>query len=373
MDKNMDVKFERPLVSIVTLNYNGRRFLKGLFDTLRQCTYPNYEVILVDNCSVDDSVEFTRQHYPEVKIHRNEQNYMYAGGNNVGLNIASGKYICLINNDVEVHPGFLEPMVEAFEKNPRMAAGQPKILSMLQRDYFEYAGASGGFIDWLGYPFTRGRILFFIEKDEGQYQDPVELFWASGACIFLRKAALEETGLLDEDFILHQEEIDLCWRIHLMGWKIYAVPQSNIWHFVGGTLDQGNPRKNYWNFRNNMFLLLKNLSLGNLILRIPLRIPLDMLALLMELFKGHLAGAMAIARAYFWIITHISTILKKRADVQSRRKIPDKQALRLVYPGSIVFEYYILGHKKFSQLSFSRRILSLNPFIESDIKKGVAV
>lgn len=368
----MDVKEGFPQVSIVTLNYNGRRFLKGFFDSIRQCKYPNLEIMLVDNCSTDDSVAFVRANYPEVIIHENDKNYMYAGGNNAGIKRAAGKYICLINNDVEVDPGFIEPLVAAMESNAQLAACQPKILGMQQRSHFEYAGASGGFVDWLGYPFTRGRVLFSLEEDLGQYEDSVELFWASGACIFLRTAALDETGLLDEDFVLHQEEIDLCWRMHLMNWKVCAVPQAKIWHFVGGTLDQHNPRKNYWNFRNNMFLLIKNLSFANLMLRIPLRVPLDMLALLIELLKGHVSGAMAIVKAYSWILTHLPTIFRKRAEVQQMRRVPDKQVLRLMYPGSIIFEYYILGRKTFSNLAKSSKILHKMTKVDLDINKGVS-
>ncbi|NIV15450.1 MAG: glycosyltransferase [Aliifodinibius sp.] len=343
---------EKPLVSVVTLNFDGIRFLKDLFDSLRRCTYPNLEVIMVDNCSQDESVNFVKQNYPEVKIVENSENLMYTGGNNEGLKHAKGKYICLVNNDVDVDPGFIDPIVNAFESNARIGAAQPKILAMQERDRLEYAGACGGYIDWFGYPFLRGRLFFTTEKDEGQYDKPAELFWGSGACLFLRKDTLNEVGHFDEDFVLHQEEIDLCWRIRLAGWSIVSIPQSQIWHHVGGTLDKDSPRKTYWNFRNNLFLLFKNLSLGNLLIRLPLRVPLDFLALGIELFKGHFANARAVARAYLWLMTHFTLLRDKRRITQKQRKVPDKGIFKCVYPGSVVFEYFLLGRRKFSDLLF---------------------
>lgn len=348
---------EKPLVSIVTLNYNGRRFLKGLFDSLRECAYPRLEIIMVDNCSGDGSVQFVEKNYPEVLIHQNDCNYLYAGGNNRGLAIAKGKYICVLNNDVAADPAFIAPVVEAFEKNPRLMAAQPKILSMQTPDFFEYAGSAGGFIDWLGYPFVRGRILLTMEQDRGQYDTPVHLFWASGACLFLRKEILSEVGNFDEDFGLHMEEIDLCWRILLAGGEIYSIPQSVIWHYGGGTLHQENPRKVYWNFRNNIFLLVKNLSLPNLLIRLPLRVPLDALAFAVELLKRHFRSAFSILKAYGWLLTHIPLMLRQRHIVQKGRKMADREALRCMYPGSIVFEYFLLGRKKFSELIFATKIL----------------
>lgn len=345
-----------PLVSVVTLNYNGKRFLKGLFDSLRECSYPHLEIIMVDNCSHDDSVQFVKEHYPEVKVHQNDQNYLYAGGNNRGLEIAAGKYICVLNNDVLVDPGFIEPIVEAFEANPRMMAGQPKILSMQNRSQFEYAGSAGGFIDWLGYPFVRGRILFSIEEDSGQYDTPARLFWASGACLFLRKEVIDAVGNFDEDFGLHMEEIDLCWRIHLAEGEVYSIPRSVIRHFVGGTLEQENPRKVYWNFRNNMFLLIKNLSLRNLLVRLPIRISLDALAFVVELLKRHFRSALAILKAYAWLLLHIPLMLRKRREVQKMRKVSDKTVFACVYPGSIIFEYFLLRRRKFSDLAHIEKI-----------------
>ena len=234
---------EAPLVSLITLNYNGKRYLKDFFESIRLLTYPNIEIIMVDNCSSDDSVAYVESNYPEVQILPNPENYMYARGNNEGIKIAKGKYFCILNNDVVVDPGFIEPAVQALEENDAVGAAQPKILAMQEKDRLEYAGACGGFIDVFGYPFLRGRLFFTTEKDQGQYDTPVGLFWASGACFFLRKEAVYDVGFFDEDFNLHQEEIDLCWRLRLMGWDIISLPQARIWHYVGGTLDQDSPRK----------------------------------------------------------------------------------------------------------------------------------
>ena len=345
-----DKELNWPLVSVMTLNFNGKRFLPGLFDSLEKCSYPNLEIIMVDNASSDDSVAYVQERYPWVGILENAENYMYARGNNEGLRICRGKYICLINNDVDVDPGFIEPVIEYFEKHERLAAAQPKILAMADRSQYEYAGAAGGFLDTLGYPFARGRLFFSTEEDQGQFDDPLELFWASGACLFLRRAALEETGYIDEDFVLHQEEIDLCWRLRLRDWKVGFVPASKIWHYGGGTLEQANAGKTYWNYRNNFFLLMKNLALPGLLWRLMLRVPLDGLALLVEVLKRQFGNAWAIVRAYGWILTHLPLMLRKRREVQKSRRVSDREITRFMYPGSVVAEYFVLGCRKFSEL-----------------------
>ncbi|MEA1987511.1 MAG: glycosyltransferase family 2 protein, partial [Candidatus Marinimicrobia bacterium] len=198
---------QKPLISIIVLNYNGKRFLKTLFDSLLRTTYPNYELIMVDNHSSEDDIDFVKKNYPSVKVYDTGKNLGYAGGNNFGIKKANGEFVLLLNNDIEVTSGWLEPIMEEFESDENIAVCQPKILQMKNRNYFEYAGASGGFMDIFGYPFLRGRIMEKIEKDEGQYDDNIDLFWASGAAIAIRKKVLDQSGLLDEDFFLHMEEI----------------------------------------------------------------------------------------------------------------------------------------------------------------------
>jgi GT2 family glycosyltransferase len=340
-----------PLVSLITVNYNGRAFLEELYKSLSGITYSPVEMILVDNASEDKSVRFVRENYPQVKIVENPDNYMFARGNNEGIKAASGDIICLINNDVKVDPDFLTVIVKAFVDNPDMAACQPKVLNLNLPDHFEYAGAAGGFIDKYGFPFMRGRLFFDMEKDDGQYDDIMEVFWSTGACFFIRKSVLDEVGILDEDFRMHMEEIDLCWRMHLLGHHIYCIPHGRVWHQGGGTLSSENPRKIYWNFRNNIFLMVKNLQMFNLIKIIIFRLFMDGIAFLWELFRGKFKNGFSIGKAYIWILLHLPLLMKKRREIQLKRRVGDKEIFRLVYPGSIVWEYFIRGRKKFSELT----------------------
>jgi GT2 family glycosyltransferase len=229
-------------------------------------------------------------------------------------------------------------------------------LDMNKPDHFEYAGAAGGFIDKYGYPFMRGRIFFSLEKDEGQYDDIQEIFWSTGACFFMRKSVLKELGQLDEDFKMHMEEIDLCWRMHLRNYKIYCIPAAKVWHKGGGTLSTENPRKIYWNFRNNIFLLAKNLAMLNLARIFIIRIFLDGLAFCREMFQGKLKSALAILKGYGWIIVNGRLILQKRSSVQKMRTVPDPEIFKLIYPGSIVWEYFIRGRSKFNTLKKIKNI-----------------
>ncbi len=345
-----------PLVSIITVNYNGYHYLDMLLSSLRKISYSAVEIIVVDNASTDDSVEQLRKNFPEVRLLENEENYMFARGNNEGIKIARGEIICLINNDVEVDPHFLEPIVKAFREESDMAVCQPKVLDLNNPDTYEYAGGAGGFIDMFGYPFLRGRLFFTLERDRGQYEKRREIFWASGACFCMRADILPQAGLLDEDFHMHMEEIDLCWRLHLLQKKILFIPESRIWHKGGGTLQQENPRKIYWNFRNNIFLLVKNLGTVNLVKVILARLVLDTVALFAELLKGNFKASGAILSAYRWLVGNISLMKSKRRQIQNIRQTDDKEIYRLVYPGSIVWEYFVMGHKFFSDLKRIRHL-----------------
>ncbi|MBN2366523.1 MAG: glycosyltransferase family 2 protein [Calditrichaeota bacterium] len=346
----MDLNNGNPLVSLITVNYNGRQYLPLLLESLKKLTYSPVEFILVDNASSDDSVDFVRRNYPHVKVIQNPENFMFARGNNEGIRAARGEIICLINNDVKADPDFLRILVDQFMKKPEMAAAQPKVLDLNDEDRFEYAGAAGGFIDRYGYPFMRGRLFFTLEKDTGQYNELSEIFWATGACFLIRKSVLEKIGLLDEDFRMHMEEIDLCWRMHLIGFRLFCVPAARVWHKGGGTLSSENPRKVYWNFRNNIFLLVKNLHLLNLIRIIPVRLLLDSVAFAREIISGNLPNALSIGKAYFWILSHPKIVLGKRRKVQNQRQLKDDKIFKLIYPGSIVWEYFVRGRKRFSDL-----------------------
>jgi GT2 family glycosyltransferase len=285
---------------------------------------------------------------------------MFARGNNEGIKRARGEIICLLNNDVKVSPDFLEIIVREFSANPNMSACQPKVLDLNHPDQFEYAGASGGYIDKYGYPFMRGRLFFTVEEDKGQYNNTQEIFWSTGACFFVRRSVLDKIGILDEDFRMHMEEIDLCWRMHLTGLKIYCVPEAKVWHKGGGTLSTDNPRKIYWNFRNNIFLLVKNLEMFNLFRIMLFRLVLDGIAITRELLKGELKSALAILQGYGWIVMNISLIRRKRRETQSLRQIRDSEVFQLIYPGSIVWEYFILKRQRFSELKNVTKMVSLN-------------
>ncbi len=353
----MNLIKDKPLVSIITVNYNGIKYLKTLYESLQNITYSPVELIFVDNASNDGSVEFVKRNYPEVKIIQNSRNYMFAKGNNEGIKIAAGEIICLLNNDVKVDSQFIEPIINSFQRNPEIAACQPKVLDLNNSDKFEYAGAAGGFIDKYGFPFMRGRIFFTLERDSGQYDSNLEIFWSSGACFFIRKSVLDYIGMLDEDFIMHMEEIDLCWRMRLQNWKIFCIPSSKVWHYGGGTLSTDNPQKIYWNFRNNIFLLVKNLSFINLIRILCIRLLLDEIAFVRELVRGEWKSAWSIIRAYLWVLKHIRLLVYKRSQNQNNRLSTDKDIFRLVYSGSVVWEYFIRGKRKFSEL---RRIKLLS-------------
>ncbi len=344
------MEFTKPLISIIILNYNGIKFLKVLFDSLLKTTYSNYEIIMVDNYSTDDSVNFVQKNYPSVKVYGTGKNLGYAGGNNFGIKKANGEIILLLNNDIEVTPNWLNPIIEEFQSDENIAACQPKILQMKNRNYFEYAGASGGFLDIFGYPFLRGRIMDTIEKDEGQYDDNIDLFWASGAAIAIHKKVLEQSGLLDEDFFLHMEEIDLCWRILLQGKRIRVCTDSIIYHFGGGSLQQGNFKKIYFNHRNSVFMMLKNYSTHRLLYLLPVRIALDKITFLKGLITFDTKLLKSLFMAYKWLIINFKLIMKKRKIVQQNRKVKDKALDKLFYHKSVALGYFLFNKRTYKEI-----------------------
>ena len=230
-----------PKVSIVILNWNGQKYLEQFLPSVLAGNYTNYEVIVADNGSVDNSVSFLEKKFPGIRLIRFTENYGFAKGYNEALKQVQSDYYCLLNSDVEVPPGWLQPMVELLEKDKTIAACQPKLLSYHNKKMFEYAGASGGFVDKYGYPFCRGRIFNTLEEDKNQYNNSTEVFWATGACMFVRANAFWEVGGFDGDYFAHMEEIDLCWRLKNIGHKIYVEPKSIVYHVGGATLQQGNP------------------------------------------------------------------------------------------------------------------------------------
>ncbi|MFA6946424.1 MAG: glycosyltransferase family 2 protein [Pedobacter sp.] len=334
-----------PSVAAVILNWNGLKYLEKFLPSVIASTYPNLEIVVGDNASTDNSVAFLRENYPSVRVIINDQNYGFAGGYNRILEQVDAEYFILLNSDVEVAANWIEPMVHMMESEPYIAVAQPKILSFNKKDHFEYAGAAGGYIDSLGYPFCRGRIFDTVEPDQGQYDDVSEIFWASGAALFIKQKNWIEIGGLDGDFFAHMEEIDLCWRLKNKGYMIVFSPKSKVYHLGGGTLNAESPFKTYLNFRNNLVLLQKNLPFGRACLVIFIRFGLDLLSLLKYLIDGKPKNAIAISKAHFYFLGNIFKNTKKARSI----KISDFNKKGL-YKGSIVWQYFIKKKKTFSSL-----------------------
>ena len=286
-----------PKVSIVILNWNGRKHLEQFLPSVLSTNYDNYEVIVADNGSTDDSISFLETHYPGIRIIRFTENYGFAKGYNETLKQVQTDYYLLLNSDVEVPANWLQPMVNLLESDKDIAACQPKILSYKNKTTFEYAGAAGGWLDKYGYPFAKGRVFDITEEDKGQYDQTEPIFWASGASLFIRPAIFNKMKGFDEYFFAHQEEIDLCWRIQLAGYKIYSCPASIVYHVGGGTLPRGNSLKTYLNFRNNRIMMSKNLPFAKKLWVMPVRNFLDTISAWKGLLTGDGGYFIAILRA----------------------------------------------------------------------------
>jgi GT2 family glycosyltransferase len=330
-------------VAVVILNWNGRKFLEKFLPPLLSNSSNDAEIIVADNASTDDSVSFLASVYPQVRVIRLEKNYGFAKGYNLALAQVEAEFYILLNSDIEVTPGWIRPVIELMDKDRSIAACQPKIRSFEEPSKFEYAGAAGGFIDKYGYPFCRGRLFLSIEEDTGQYDDELEIFWATGACMFVRADLYRKFGGLDEDFFAHMEEIDFCWRMKNEGYRIMYCPSSTVYHIGGGTLPKVSWRKTYLNFRNNFILLYKNLP-GDLLFEVfAKRLILDGIAAFKFLFTTGVKDFFAVSRAHF---SFYRSLNKTR---QKRKKL--KQAhVKNIYGKNIVFEYYLRGKKKYSDL-----------------------
>jgi hypothetical protein len=340
--------------AVVILNWNGRKFLEQFLPSVVQHTPSTTEVIVADNASSDDSVSWVEANYPSVRIIRNNENGGFAKGYNDALRNVDADYFVLLNSDVEVTENWLEPVVSMMDNDAKLAACQPKIRAFHEKEKFEYAGAAGGFIDKWGYPFCRGRIFDSYETDQGQYDNSCEIFWATGACLFIRAAAWREAEGLDEDFFAHMEEIDLCWRLRNRGWKVMYCGASTVFHVGGGTLSKQSARKTFLNFRNNLELMLKNHAPGWLFLKIFLRMVIDGIASVKFALTGDLAHGWAVLRAHFSFYGRLPKTIRKRKKLKSQIS---KYATASIYEGNIVWQYFIKGKKKFSDLQqdwFSR-------------------
>jgi GT2 family glycosyltransferase len=307
-------------------------------------SYTNKRIIVADNASTDDSISFVKEHFPSVEILTNTKNDGFAGGYNWALKQIESDYYVLLNSDVEVTPNWIEPIIDLMESDAAIAACQPKLISYYNRNLLEYAGASGGWIDLLGYPFSRGRIFDTLEEDKHQYDDIQEIFWASGAAMFVRNNVFHQLEGFDASFFAHQEEIDLCWRIQLAGYKLMVVPQSVVYHVGAGTLPRGG-RKVYLNFRNNLIMLSKNLPLGEKLTVLPLRFLLDIISAWKGLLHGDTNFFTAICKAHFSVVY----IWFKGFQTHSLKKVPIWQ-LKGVYKGSVVYQYFIKHKQYFHQI-----------------------
>ena len=332
-------------MAVVILNWNGRSFLERFLPFLTRTTYPNMRIIVADNGSTDDSVTFLRTHYPSVGQILNQENLGFAGGYNQALKEVKAEYYVLLNSDVEVTPGWLEPMVALLEKDGTIGACQPKLLSWAQRDAFEYAGGAGGWLDAFGYPFCRGRIFDHCEKDRGQYDDASPVFWASGAALFIRAGLFHSVGGFDGYFFAHQEEIDLCWRIQRAGHRVYACPASVVFHVGGGTLPKGNARKVFLNFRNNLIMLYKNLPWSEKIWKIPFRIMLDAVSAWKNIPAGEFGYFLAVVKAHFAFFIWICFRQEKLVPFPR-----DTGQLQGLYRGNVAWDHFVKGKKLFSQI-----------------------
>jgi GT2 family glycosyltransferase len=369
-----------PKVAVVILNWNGKKYLEQFLPALLQTTYPNSEFIVADNNSSDQSVHFVKEKFPAVRIIQIAENEGFAKGYNTALKQVQADIYVLLNQDVEVTPRWIEPVAEMFATNEKLAAVQPKLLAFHKKHEFEYAGAAGGFIDWLGYAFCRGRFFQTMETDSGQYDDDIEIFWASGACMFVRADVYHQLGGLDASFFAHHEEIDLCWRMKNAGYSAQYCHESTVYHVGGSSLPYGNPRKTYLNYRNNLIMMFKNYYSTFSAFIIFYRMVLDGVSAVKLFLTGHFKDVWAILMAHVYLYLNFKTIMQQRRETKklvseiltsaasisggvagARHKVLSDQGqtsktakefsqLKGVYKNSIVFDYFFRRKKKFLEL-----------------------
>ena len=334
-----------PSTAIVILNFNGRKYLEQFLPFVTANCCPGASVIVADNASTDDSIAFVKEHYPAVRIIAMDKNRGFAGGYNEALKQVDTDYYVLLNSDVEVTKGWLEPVISLMESDPSIGACQPKIRMYADKSSFEYAGAAGGWLDYLGYPFAKGRVFDVCETDTGQYDQAEPIFWASGAAMFIRGKLYHELKGLEDFFFAHQEEIDLCWRMQLAGYKVYSCPQSIVYHVGGGTLPKGNERKVFLNFRNNLIMMAKCLPPEQWLWKLPFRFLLDSISAWKSLFAGE--------AVYFWAILEAHLAFFKWLAINRKKSIfpANKRApLQGWYRGSVVWQYFVKSRKTFAQI-----------------------
>ncbi|MFZ9388880.1 MAG: glycosyltransferase family 2 protein [Chitinophagaceae bacterium] len=332
-------------VAVVILNWNGRKYLEQFLPALLSTTCPGMEIVIADNGSTDDSIDFLEKNYPALRLIRFSLNHGFAKGYNEALLQVEAEYYALLNSDVEVEAGWLTPMVEMLDENPEIAACQSKLLAWHDRKMFEYAGGAGGWLDKYGYPFARGRVFDQSEEDKGQYDQAEPIFWASGASMLIRSSVFHALRGFDEYFFAHQEEIDLCWRIQLAGHKIFSCPASVVYHVGGGTLPKGNSLKTFLNFRNNRIMLSKNLPFARKLWVVPVRAFLDGVSAWKGLLSGDGGYFVAVLRAQLAFVKWWFFHRKKSVFPASK-----KGKLLGYYPGNIAWQHFVMKRKTFSEI-----------------------
>ncbi|MEX0894694.1 MAG: glycosyltransferase family 2 protein [Balneolaceae bacterium] len=334
-------------ISVIIVTWNALDHLQTFLPSVTKTDYDPFEILVADNASTDSSTDWIRQHYPACNVVTFIKNYGYCGGNNRAVDHTKGEVLVFLNNDVRVEPGWLKSINRCFD-DPETAIVQPKIRSENKPEYFEYAGAAGGFVDKLGYPFCRGRIFDEIEQDEGQYDQNTSLFWASGAALAIRRDVFDELGRFDENFQFHMEEIDLCWRCLNRGYKVKFCPESRVYHLGGGSLPMKSPRKTFYNFRNSLQMIWKNATPSWLKKRFFLRLFLDGVAGTQALFKGNLKQTYAIIKAHVHFYLHWHRVHQKRKLLQQQRTV-EREPVEML-PVYIAYEYFIKGKKTYTEL-----------------------
>lgn len=332
-------------IAVVILNYNGEKFLEQFLPNVIEYS-KDATIYVADNCSTDNSVEFLKQNFPEIKLIINTENGGFAKGYNDALKYVKADYYVLLNSDIEVTENWIKPCVDLLESDMSIAGLQPKILAYHDKTKFEHAGAAGGYLDKDFFPFCQGRIFDEVEMDNGQYNKSHEVFWASGACLFIRAELYHQQGGLDDSFFAHMEEIDLCWRLKQHGHKIFYCADSIVYHVGGGTLNYNSPKKTFLNFRNSLYMITKNYG-GNLFFKIFKRLLLDGLAGSMFILKFQFKHCWAVVKAHFTFYGNLSQLLKKRQVIKQSRTNYNSKGL---FRKSIIFKKYFGGVKMFSQL-----------------------
>lgn len=348
MSETHNIKIE---TAVVLLSYNSlplvQKFLPKIVQTVPNRT--DIEIYVVDNASTDDTSAFVKLNFPNVKLIRFEKNVGFTGGYLKSLAQIEAKNFVLISSDIEVAENWFQPAIDLLNSSDDIACVQPKIMSFDRRKEFEYAGAAGGYIDALGYPFCRGRLINVLEEDHGQYDEVSEIFWASGACLFIKSEAWKVAEGFDKDFFAHMEEIDLCWRLKGMGYRIMYQPESKIYHMGGFVIKYGSPQKIFRNHRNNLLMLIKNLPTTQLIWKIPLRLLLDHAAALSMLKEKNPEGSMQVFKAHLDILQNLGMWLDKRKQVQASKKKVNNVG---IFHHSMIVSFFMKGKKKFSELNW---------------------